>query len=131
MKGTNMTLQRRDAIKSLISIGLTLAAATEAQGKTVQISMTDSAFVPPTITINAGDEVTWKNPALLLHTVSFNPAEAADKSYIKLPPGVQPFGSADLSEDDTFTHVFTEKGTYTYVCKYHESMGMKGTVVVS
>ena len=92
--------------------------------------MTDDAFVPPTITINAGDEVTWKNPALLLHTITFDPAQAADKANIKLPSGVQPFGSEDLSEEDTFTHVFFEKGTYAYVCKYHESMGMKGVVVV-
>ena len=126
-----MTLQRRDALKSLISIGLTVATPAGAQGKTIEISMTDSAFVPPTITIHAGDKVTWKNPALLLHTITFDPAEAADKSNIKLPAGVQPFGSADLSEDGTFTHLFTEKGTYAYVCKYHESMGMKGTVVVS
>lgn len=126
-----MTLPRRDVIKSLLSMGLTVATSTGAQGKAIEISMTDSAFVPPTITVHAGDEVTWKNPAVLLHTVTFDPAQAADKSSIKLPTGVQPFGSADLSEDDTFTHLFTEKGTYTYVCKYHESMGMKGTVVVS
>ncbi len=125
-----MALQRRDAIKSLISIGLTVATPTAAQGKTVEISMTDSAFVPPTITINAGDEVTWKNPALLLHTVTFDPAQAEDKANVQLPAGVQPFGSADLSEDDAFTHLFTIKGTYAYVCKYHESMGMKGNVVV-
>jgi plastocyanin len=126
-----VTLQRREAIKSLIMIGLTVATSAEAQAKTTEISMTDSAFVPSSITIHAGDQVTWKNPALLLHTITFDPAEAADKSNIKLPAGVQPFGSADLSEDGTFTHLFTEKGTYTYVCKYHESMGMKGTVVVS
>jgi plastocyanin len=126
-----MTFQRRDAIKSLISVGLMVATPAGAQAKRIEISMTDSAFVPPNIKINAGDEVIWKNPALLLHTVTFDPAEAADKSNIKLPTGVQPFGSADLSEDGTFTHVFTEKGTYTYVCKYHESMGMKGTVIVS
>jgi len=124
-------LQRRDAIKSLISIGLTVATPARAQGKATEISMTDSAFVPPAITINVGDKVIWKNPALLLHTVTFDPAEAADKSNIKLPTGVQPFGSADLSEDGTFAHVFTQKGIYAYVCKYHESMGMKGTVIVS
>lgn len=126
-----MTLQRRDALKSLISIGLIGATSTGAQGKTIEVSMTDSTFVPPTITIDTGDKVTWKNPAVLLHTVTFDPAQAADKSNIKLPTGVQPFGSADLSEHGTFTHVFTEKGTYTYVCKYHESMGMTGTVIVS
>ena len=126
-----MTLQRRDAIKSLIAIGLTVATPTGAQGKTTEISMTDSAFVPTTVTIHAGDEVTWKNPALLLHTVTFDPAQAAEKSNIKLPTGIQPFGSSDLSEDGTFTHMFTVEGTYTYVCKYHESMGMKGTIIVS
>lgn len=126
-----MTLQRRDAIKSLLSMGLTVATSAGAQGKTLEISMTDSAFVPPAIIIHTGDEVTWKNSAVLLHTVTFDPAQAADKSNIKLPTSVQPFGSGDLSEDGTFTHMFTEKGTYAYVCKYHESMGMKGTVVVS
>lgn len=126
-----MTLQRRDALKSLIAVGLAVATPAAAQGKTIDVSMTDSAFVPPTITISAGDKVTWKNPALLLHTVTFDPAEAADKANIKMPAGVQPFGSADLSEDETFAHTFTEKGTYAYVCKYHESMGMKGIVIVS
>lgn len=82
-------------------------------------------------TLAAGLTAATAAPALLLHTVTFDPAEAADKSNIKLPTGVQPFGSADLSEDGTFTHTFTQKGIYTYVCKYHESMGMKGTVVVS
>src|SRR4051812_35572899 len=57
MKGTNMTLQRRDAIKTLLSIGLTVATPAGAQAKTIEISMTDSAFVPPVITINTGDEV--------------------------------------------------------------------------
>jgi plastocyanin len=131
IKGTNVTLQRRDAIKSLLSFGLTVVASADAQGKTVEISMTDSAFVPPTITISTGDAVTWINPAVLLHTVTFDPAEVADKSNIQLPAGVQPFGSGDLSEQGTFTHLFAEKGIYAYVCKYHESMGMKGTVVVS
>jgi plastocyanin len=86
MKGTNMTLQRRDAIKSLISIGLTVATSTAAYGKTIEISMTDSAFVPPTITINAGDEVTWKNPALLLHTITFDSAQAADNPISNCQP---------------------------------------------
>jgi plastocyanin len=126
-----MALQRRDALKSLIAVGLTATTPAGAQGKSIEISMADSAFVPPAITINAGDKVTWKNPALLLHTVTFDPAEAADKTNIKLPAGVQPFGSADLSEDGRFTHAFTEKGTYAYVCKYHEAMGMKGIVIVS
>lgn len=92
-----MALQRRDALKSLIAMGLTAARPAIAQGKAIEVSMTDSAFVPPTITISAGDKVTWKNPALLLHTVSFDPAEAADKANIKLPDEVQPFGGLCLT----------------------------------
>ena len=48
-----------------------------------------------------------------------------------LPAGVAPFGSANIEEDGTFSHTFTVKGTYKYVCKYHEAMGMVGTVIVS
>ncbi|MFO1248776.1 MAG: plastocyanin/azurin family copper-binding protein [Alphaproteobacteria bacterium] len=120
MKGKNMTLQRRDALKYLVGAGLAASTSANAQGKTIEVSMTDSAFVPPAITISAGDKVIWKNPALLLHTITFDPAQAADKASVKLPAGVQPFGSADLSEDDTFTHLFSERGTYAYVCKYHD-----------
>lgn len=126
-----MTFPRREVLKSLISAGLALTTPAAAQGRKIEVSMTDSAFVPPSITIGAGDEVIWKNPALLLHTITFDPAQAADKAAVKLPEGVQPFGSGDLSEADSFAHKFTAKGTYTYVCKYHESMGMKGTVIVS
>ena len=45
--------------------------------------------------------------------------------------GVAAFGSGDIEEEGTFSHTFTAKGTYKYVCKYHEAMGMVGTVIVS
>jgi plastocyanin len=48
-----------------------------------------------------------------------------------LPAGVAPFGSESMEEDATFSHTFTVKGTYKYICKMHEAMGMVGTVVVS
>jgi plastocyanin len=50
---------------------------------------------------------------------------------VVLPAGVAPFASEDLNQDDTYSHAFTVKGAYKYVCKYHEGMGMTGTVVVS
>ena len=36
-----------------------------------------------------------------------------------------------MEEEATYSHTFTAKGTYKYVCKYHEAMGMVGTVIVS
>ena len=48
-----------------------------------------------------------------------------------LPAGVEPFDSGAVEEEGTFSHTFTVKGTYKYVCVYHEAMGMVGTVIVS
>ncbi|WFU40205.1 plastocyanin/azurin family copper-binding protein [Bradyrhizobium sp. CB82] len=42
----------------------------------------------------------------------------------RVTAGVAPFNSGSMEED-------TERGTYKYVCKFHEAMGMVGTVVVS
>ena len=88
-------------------------------------------FVPATVNISVGDTVTWTNPAVITHTVTFDPAQAATASNVALPAGVAPFGSDNMEEDATFSHTFTVKGTYKYICKMHEAMGMVGTVVVS
>jgi len=88
-------------------------------------------FVPATVNIKVGDTVKWTNPAVITHTVTFDPAQAATASNVVLPAGVAPFGSDNMEEDATFSHTFTVKGTYKYICKMHEAMGMVGTVVVS
>ena len=48
-----------------------------------------------------------------------------------MPAGVEPFDSGPVEEEGTFSHTFMAKGTYKYVCVYHEDMGMVGTVIVS
>ena len=73
----------------------------------------------------------WINKGVLVHTVTFDPKQAIKATNVVLPAGVAAFASADLSQDDTYSHTFTAKGTYKYVCKYHEEMGMTGTVIVS
>jgi plastocyanin len=88
-------------------------------------------FVPDTVTIASGDTVNWTNSGLVTHTVTFDPGQAVNKEDVALPAGAAPFGSGDMEEDATFSHTFTVKGTYKYVCKYHETMGMVGTVIVS
>jgi plastocyanin len=44
---------------------------------------------------------------------------------------VAPFDSGNIEEDGSFSHTFTVKGTYKYVCVMHEAMGMVGTVIVT
>ncbi len=129
-----MILHRRSFAKFLGMLGLTTAVPALAQGKTVDVSMKNSpkgVFVPATVNVAVGDTVTWTNPGVITHTVTFDPSKAMTPTDVALPAGATPFDSGDMEEDATFSHTFTVKGTYKYVCKYHEMMGMAGMVVVS
>ena len=129
-----MNRNRRTVTQMLAALGAMTAAPALAQGKTVEVSMENDPkgiFVPNTVTIAPGDTVNWTNPGLITPTVTFDPAQAQKKEDVALPAGVAPFGSKDMEMDDTFSHTFTAKGTYKYVCKYHGEMGMVGTVIVS
>jgi len=126
-------IDRRAFGEMLAALGLSTTPAF-AQAKIVEVSMRQapkSRFVPEMVTIAAGDTVKWTNPAFVTHSVTFDPAMAATPGNVALPPGVTPFDSGNLEEDQSFSHTFTVKGTYRYVCKYHEGMGMAGTVIVS
>jgi plastocyanin len=118
-----------------LAAGFSLAGGiARAAGKTVEVSMQQAPtglFVPGTVNVTVGDTVNWTNPGVITHTVTFDPAQAATASDVSLPAGVAPFGSGDMEEGATYSHAFTVKGTYKYVCKYHEAMGMVGTVIVS
>ena len=129
-----MTIHRRAFTEMLAALGVATATPALAQGKTVEVSMKNSpkgVFVPATVNINAGDTVKWTNPAVITHTVTFDPAQAATPGDVVLPLGVTPFDSGNMEEDGIFSHTFTVKGTYKYVCKFHEAMGMIGTVIVA
>lgn len=129
-----MMLDRRTFTIILAGVGTSAASSALAQGKTVTVSMKQAPkgqFVPDTVNISVGDTVKWTNPGIVTHTVTFDPSQASTPSDVALPAGAAPFGSGDLEEDDTYSHTFTTKGTYKYVCKYHEAMGMKGTIIVS
>jgi plastocyanin len=129
-----MGIHRRTAAKLIAGFGLTAAAVPAlAQGKTVEVSMGRGkmVFLPASVTIASGDTVKWTNPAVVLHSVTFDPAAAVKPENVALPAGVKPFDSGDMGQDATFSHTFTEKGTYKYICKMHEAMGMIGTVIVT
>ncbi len=84
-------------------------------GQTVNVSISNFAFVPATITVKVGTRVTWTNrQAGLQHTVT-----ADDGS----------FDSGYLSTGSSFSHVFTKAGTYAYHCAIHPFM--TGTVIVT
>ncbi len=129
-----MGMHRRAVSRMLAGLGLSAVAMPAlAQAKTVEVSMGRGkmVFLPASITINAGDTVNWTNPAVVLHSVTFDPSMAVKPENVVLPAGVKPFDSGDMGQDATFSHTFTVKGTYKYVCKMHEAMGMIGTIIVA
>jgi plastocyanin len=106
------------------------AAAGEAQDE-VTIDMTDALeFSPEQVTVSVGGTVTWENPSTVVHTATGDPDAVADPDNVELPDGAEPFDSGFVQPGDSFSHTFTEPGTYQYVCIPHEGVGMIGTIVV-
>ena len=125
---------RRAVTEMLTLLGASVVSPAFAQGRTVEVSMKNSpkgVFVPAIVNVSVGDTVNWTNPGFISHTVTFDPAQAANKDNVALPAGVIPFASKGMEEGSTFSHTFSVKGTYKYICVYHEAMGMVGTVIVS
>lgn len=76
-------------------------------------TISDFKFAPATITVHAGESVTWINHGPSTHT-----ATARDGS----------FDSGPLKPGASSSHTFTRPGTYQYFCTIHPFM--HGTVVV-
>ncbi|MDQ1713738.1 MAG: hypothetical protein QOE45_3188 [Frankiaceae bacterium] len=77
------------------------------------VDAVDNAFRPATATVAVGDTVTWRNIGKSPHEVSGGA-----------------FASGNLDPGRSYTWTATRAGTFAYVCRYHESIGMKGTLVV-
>lgn len=91
---------------SILSPSTTQAAA-------MSIHISGFAFNPNTLTVSKGATVTWTNDDPSAHTI------VSDSGA---------FSSGSLGRGDTFSHTFTESGTFAYHCGVHPSM--KGKVVV-
>ena len=87
----------------------TAAPSATAAGNLVVIK--DFAFDPATLTIHAGDTVTWRNDDSSAHTISS-----------------ASFSSDTIAKNGTWSHTFGTVGTYDYTCGIHPTM--KGKIVV-
>ena len=95
-------------------------------------------FYPATITIDAGDSITWRYPAGEPHTVTFlgpksAPPPPTDPS-VPAPAGGNTYdgstytSSGFLLGGQTYTLRFPKAGTYTYYCLIHGEMIAKVVV---
>ena len=73
------------------------------------------AFEPSSLTVHAGENVTWVNNAGVDHTVVSD--NAAD-----------PFNSGVIANGQSYTHQFAQVGEFPYHCSIHPSM--TGTITV-
>jgi plastocyanin len=100
----------------LVVLGVqALAIRAVAQQATEVQAKDDNTFAPPTLTIQAGDRITFRNVGNLPHT-----ATAKDGS----------FDTGNLNAGQSRTVRVTKSGTIDYVCTYHETLGMVGQVSV-
>ncbi len=74
---------------------------------------TNTCFIPSSVTINAGDTVSWSNDDTAAHTVtSGNPTDGPDGN----------FDSSLLMVAKTFDVTFDNAGKYDYFCMVHPWM---------
>ncbi|MGA8081504.1 MAG: plastocyanin/azurin family copper-binding protein, partial [Candidatus Nitrosopolaris sp.] len=77
-------------------------------------------YLPRQITVSVNDKVTWTNNDTEAHTVtSGNGAgiESLMNNKRGTPNGL--FDSGSFRPGQSWTHIFTKPGTYTYFCTIH------------
>lgn len=70
-------------------------------------------YVPASVQVTVGHTVTWKNLDNTPHTVTSDTGA---------------FASGDIAVGASWSHTFTQPGTYYYICDYH--FWMTGVIVV-
>lgn len=78
----------------------------------------DTCYIPSTITISAGEEVSWQNQDSAFHSVTSGKYGSASEL----------FDSGYMDPDEIFIVQFTESGVYNYHCTLHP--WMEGKVIV-
>jgi plastocyanin len=105
-----MTFVRTLALGAMAGL---VFAASIAQAATVEVKIDNFVFNPQTITVKAGDTVTWINHDDIPHT-------ATSKTGV--------FRSKALDTDDKFSFTFATPGSFAYFCALHPHM--TGSIVV-
>ena len=79
-----------------------------------------NCFVPSTVTIEAGETITWENTDTAPHTVASGQQADDDAGSV--------FDSGLMMADTSYSHTFDEAGTFDYFCMVHP--WMTGTIIV-
>ena len=74
-------------------------------------------FAPTSLSVKVGDVIQWSNDGSSVHNVTFDN---------KAVPS-----SDTMNANDKYELKFSKAGTYRYVCTFHVSVGMTGTITVT
>lgn len=83
--------------------------------KTVTVETKDNNFSPATITVDAGDTITFNNIGQAPHT-------GTDKAGS--------FDTGNINPGESKSVTLDKAGTIALICKYHEALGMTGQITV-
>ena len=131
---TNSTSSGGGATTSSGGATTSPTASTTGGGSTTAVSIvngasskTTDAFSPNPITAKVGDTITWTNNDVQPHTVTSGtgPSDPDKGKAFDSSPNLNPLINAKA----TFSHQFTQAGTFKYFCQIHPTM--VGTVNVS
>lgn len=127
MKNRTQTM----VISALSALALAVPLAATASAASHDVEVVDNAFEPPTLTVSAGDDVTWTSSGSNPHTVT------ADDGSFDSNPDCEAFADAAtgacMDDGESFEHTFDQPGEYAYYCRLHGGpggVGMAGTIVV-
>lgn len=100
-------------VAATLSIGIATAdhaGDTDSNAKEHIVEITGFNFIPESLTVKAGDTITWINKDIAPHTAS-----ADDKS----------FDTGELKQNESASITVSSDQTITYFCKFHPSMKAK------
>jgi plastocyanin len=126
------TTCRSSLILFVLLCVLSLTAFAHAADDIVVVEIYDkpAMFRPDHPKIKVGQTIKWVNKGETVHTVTADPSQAPDPSWVSVPTGSEDLDSGYMSPGDTFSYQFKVPGTYKYFCLTHEEEGMRAQVDV-
>lgn len=103
-----------------------------------------SLVAPVETTVSVGESIRWTWNSAHCHSVTSDDFAVEEQRvfdsgfvYPEEPPesaqavpGALEYPALDDTPTLSYVHTFTEPGTYSYFCVHHESIGMRGVVIV-
>jgi plastocyanin len=105
-------------VRAAVVAGVVLATPAPALADDAVVEIHGYQYHAADVTLQAGEAVTWTNGDTARHDVAST-------------AGPEAFQSPELAEGESFTHTFTQAGSYAYLCTLHPDMVATLTVTLA